>query len=160
MGLDQYLSKRIYIGAEYKHRKITGSLSLKNDGKPIKINRKRVSEIIERVGYWRKSNQIHRWFVDNVQDGEDDCKEYYVSIEQLKELLDTCKEVKGDYPEGEGNVEKAQELLPYSEGFFFGEYEYDNVYFYQIESTIKINESVLLEHDECRDSDYYYKSSG
>lgn len=85
MGLDQYLSKRIYIGAEYKHRKITGSLSLKNDGKPIKINRKRVSEIIEKVGYWRKSNQI--------------------------------------------------------------------------QSTIKIIESVLLEHEECSDSDYYYKSS-
>ena len=31
------------------------------------------SRIIEQVGYWRKANQIHNWFVENVQDGEDDC---------------------------------------------------------------------------------------
>ena len=23
--------------------------------------------------YWRKANQIHAWFVDNVQQGNDDC---------------------------------------------------------------------------------------
>jgi len=39
--------------------------------------------------YWRKANQIHNWFVDNVQGGDDDCREYGVSIEHLKELLST-----------------------------------------------------------------------
>jgi hypothetical protein len=24
------------------------------------------------VGYWRKANAIHRWFVEHVQDGNDD----------------------------------------------------------------------------------------
>ena len=32
--------------------------------------------------YWRKSNQIHKWFVDNVQGGEDNCGDYYVSHEK------------------------------------------------------------------------------
>lgn len=29
MGLDQWLTKKIYIGAEYDHRKITGAIDLK-----------------------------------------------------------------------------------------------------------------------------------
>ena len=29
--------------------------------------------IMEMVGYWRKQNAIHNWFVENVQDGIDDC---------------------------------------------------------------------------------------
>jgi hypothetical protein len=45
------------------------------------------SEVIEEVMYWRKANQIHKWFVDNVQDGVDDCKEYWVSEEKLQELF-------------------------------------------------------------------------
>jgi hypothetical protein len=38
------------------------------------------------AAYWRKSNQIHAWFVDNVQGGEDNCGEYYVSNDKLKQL--------------------------------------------------------------------------
>ena len=33
----------------------------------------------ESFGYWRKANQIHKWFVDNVQGGIDDCRPYPVS---------------------------------------------------------------------------------
>ena len=28
------------------------------------------------IGYWRKSNQIHKWFVDNIQEGVDNCATY------------------------------------------------------------------------------------
>lgn len=49
----------------------------------------RIEEVSE-VGYWRKSNQIHAWFVDTCQGGNDDCKEYDVSIEQLHQLRDLC----------------------------------------------------------------------
>ena len=37
----------------------------------------------EDVGYWRKANQIHNWFVQNVQGGEDDCGIYEVSQAKL-----------------------------------------------------------------------------
>lgn len=47
----------------------------------------------EDVGYWRKANQIHNWFVQNVQGGEDDCKFYEVSQSKLIELRDTCQKV-------------------------------------------------------------------
>lgn len=35
--------------------------------------------ISEQVAYWRKANQIHRWFVNIVQGGEDDCNPYEVT---------------------------------------------------------------------------------
>jgi len=57
------------------------------------IDPKRVSYIIEEVAYWRKANQIHAWFVKNCQDGQDDCKDYQVSTEQLTELLSLCDRV-------------------------------------------------------------------
>ena len=41
--------------------------------------------------YWRKANAIHKWFVENVQEGVDDCGEYEVTVEQLTELRDLCK---------------------------------------------------------------------
>lgn len=50
--------------------------------------------IIEEVGYWRKANQIHNWFVENVQDGIDDCSYHNeVTKEILEELLDICQRV-------------------------------------------------------------------
>jgi hypothetical protein len=45
------------------------------------------------TAYRRKANAIHKRFVDNVQDGEDDCKDYYVSKEKLYKLVETCREV-------------------------------------------------------------------
>ena len=50
------------------------------------------AEVSVTCAYWRKSNQIHKWFVDNVQGGEDDCGDYYVSHEKLKELRETCRQ--------------------------------------------------------------------
>lgn len=179
MGLDMYLTRRVYIGAEYEHRKVTGTIDIAIDGKPVNIDFKKVSYIIENVGYWRKANQIHHWFVENVQEGEDDCKEYCVSQEQLKELYALCKEVKEkcylvpgvlhtgtQYSNGQtkelsemgkviGNPEIAEELLPTSSGFFFGGTDYTEYYMQDIEETIAILEPLL----EDTESEIYYSSS-
>jgi len=40
--------------------------------------------------YWRKANAIHKWFVDNLADGVDDCRPLWVSTDHLKELFLTC----------------------------------------------------------------------
>jgi len=93
------------------------------------------------VAYWRKANQIHKWFVDHVQNGKDDCGDYYVSREQLQLLLDTCKIVLID-------KEEAPNLLPVQEGFFFGSYEYNEYYFSDIQDTIEQLEKVLTEYPE------------
>lgn len=43
------------------------------------------------IGYWGKANQIHNWFVENIQGGIDDCGDYPVTISQLDELIDTIR---------------------------------------------------------------------
>lgn len=158
MGLDMYLSRKVWIGANYEHNKITGKINITRDGVPVKINLDKVTEITESCGYWRKANQIHRWFVDNVQDGNDDCKQYYVSEEKLKELLDICLQIKE-------NPTLAENLLPTSQGFFFGSDEYDEYYMDDIDNTIDILSTILndieINHKDdvkLRGSIYYQSS--
>jgi len=102
------------------------------------------------VAYWRKANQIHKWFVDHVQDGNDNCEEYRVTRDQLQLLLDNCKLVLM-------NKEEAKTLLPRQEGFFFGSYEYDEFYWYDIQDTIDQIEKILNEYPE--EWDFQYQSS-
>lgn len=105
------------------------------------------------VAYWRKANQIHGWFVDNVQDGEDECKEHYLDREKLEELVDLCKQVQADNS-------RADELLPVTAGFFFGNYDrdtaYDEYYFEQIDNTVEMLEHILSVADN--DMDFVYQS--
>lgn len=146
MGLDMYLNKKVYVGANYKHRGITGSIELKDAlGKRIPINLSKVTEVIESAAYWRKANMIHAWFVDNVQSGEDDCGSYDVSGDQLKELRDLCKKA----------IEtKDASLLPPQKGFFFGSTEIDDGYWQDLKDTIEQIDSLDLEN-----GDYEYHSS-
>lgn len=156
MGLDMFLSRKKYVGAEYEHRKVTGNISIKIGDKELPIDFNKVSYIDESVAYWRKQNAIHKWFVDKVQSGNDDCGYYYVSTEDLKELLDLCKEVKE-------NPAKASELLPTTSGFFFGGTDYDEWYFEGINYTIKTIEELLKQEDEYNSlgfwSEFEYHSS-
>lgn len=152
MGLDMYLKKKIYVGAHYDHRSVRGNVEIYIEGLPLKVNFNRISQIEEQVGYWRKANQIHRWFVENVQKGQDDCREYYVSIEDLKSLLADCKKVKDC-------VIEAPEVLPTQQGFFFGGTDYDEYYWQDIDDTIEIVEEILKEEEEGSRGDYYYRAS-
>lgn len=119
--------------------------------------------ILEEVAYWRKSNQIHNWFVQNVQDGYDDCQFHReVTEEDLISLLETCryilKSVK-TMSDGEIVVPKsAKELLPTQGGFFFGGTEYDEWYVRDIEDTQRMLEEVLNETDFEKQMIYYLSS--
>ena len=157
MGLDMYLRKHIYIGANYSDiNGVEGKIEITKNGHPLPIDFNKVVFIVEEAGYWRKANQIHKWFVDNVQDGEDDCKEHYVSIEQLKELVNICKQIMSAYKEDKDKgIALAQELLPTQAGFFFGSTDYDEYYFDDIQDTINQLEPLL----ETTDGDFYYTSS-
>jgi len=88
-------------------------------------------EISFEVGYWRKANHIHRWFVENCQNGIDNCGYYFVSREDLIRLKNICEEVVKD-------IKKAKELLPTYSGFFFGSMDYDEDYLKDVEDTIEI----------------------
>lgn len=148
MGLDMYLKRKKYVGAQYEHRNVTGSISIKIGDKELPIDFKKVSYIEEAVCYWRKANAIHKWFVENVQKNVDDCGDYYVETEQLKELLELCKQVKD-------NPTQANELLPTTSGFFFGSTEYDEWYFEDINETIKKIEKILEEEEELNKLGFY-----
>ena len=88
MGLDMYFEKKTYIGNKWKKPDERAKLLIpKNQGgiMPIEdVKDERISEVTEEVGYWRKANAIHKWFVDNVQKGEDDCGEYLVSKKNIE----------------------------------------------------------------------------
>ena len=139
--------------------------------------------IVEEVGYWRKANQIHNWFVDKVQDGEDDCEYHHeVTKEILEELLDTCETVlascelvDGKIKNGEHmedgnwipimedgkyikNPSVAMELLPTTSGFFFGSTDYDEYYVNDIKETIDIVTKVLETTDFEKEMVYYVSS--
>ena len=144
MGLDMYLKKRIYVGAEYEHNRVTGAIELKQGDKTVEVDVGKVSEIIERVGYWRKANQIHKWFVDNVQDGKDECQESHVEYKDLLKLKNICQRV----------IEtKDPTELPPQKGFFFGATEVDDNYFLDLKETIEIVDALDPK------GDYYYRAS-
>ena len=99
-----------------------------------------------RVGYWRKFNALHKWMVENVQNGVDDCGEYIVTVDhfnKLKNVLDTI------------NENNASEILPPAAGFFFGGTEYDKWYYDDVVETIKIIEEVVADET----GEYYYQAS-
>ena len=119
MGLDMFLYAKVYVGEEYEHRKVTGTVEVFADGKKIDCGLNSLTHLVYSAAYWRKANHIHKWFVDNVQEGRDECQESYVSRETLEELIQLCKKVLRN---------KTVDLLPTSSGFFFGSTEYDEYY--------------------------------
>lgn len=147
MGLDMYLNARKYVatyidGNKEKLDAINAVIGSK-DG--ITFN-----QFIGEAAYWRKANQIHKWFVDNIQDGTDDCGTYYVSRERLGELRDVCREVLADHS-------KADKLLPTQDGFFFGGTSYDKSYFEDLEYTVTQIDKLL--DPAYSDVDFEYHSS-
>ena len=180
MGLDMYLEKIKREAVDYKdvdiYKEKSNNSKLYQKIKPYIIERGTpgiytYESLFEEVMYWRKVNQIHRWFVENVQDFEDDCKYHEVSKEQLEELRDICKEVlekavlisgvvvngyRGTesglnpiYEEGKNVVNKeiCEELLPTCEGFFFGGTNYDSFYIDDIKYTYEGLCKVIEETD-------------
>ena len=149
MGLDMYLIARTRIKEE-EH--------IKEMNLPKYDN---ATVIIEsEAAYWRKANAIHKWFVDNVQGGSDDCEEYRVEIEKLQELVDICKKVI-EYKDKEHFDLNAKILLPTQSGFFFGSTDYDEWYTKNLEDTVDMLEKAIEEDDKLSDeqTSYYYVSS-
>jgi hypothetical protein len=191
MGLDMYLTAERYLGrwdylketdrsAEYEQATATleaaGLLELQTEDAGVTI---RATAI-----YWRKANQIHNWFVQNVQGGIDNCESYHVSREQLTELaalcrdvLDHCKLVDGTVHNGtqwkagvmtenyeDGKVidepEYAAEKLPVASGFFFGSTGYNEWYCRDLERTAsEIDRVLTVELGEDVFVDFSYRSS-
>jgi len=107
--------------------------------------------IFDQVGYWRKANSIHNWFVKNVQGGIDECQLAIVTKEQLQQLLRETKQVLS-------NKRLAKKLLPTTGGFFFGSTDFDENYIDDMNFTVKILEKVLSETDFDKEVVFYRSS--
>ena len=172
MGLDMYLYARKYVSGIDYTRDSSGQFSMNDNPEldtiiePIGLHRTDLepdlpSAIVSvKVLQWRKANAIHEWFVQNVQNGEDDCKDYYVSRETLENLLATLGEALDlhyDRHNGDPDI-TIEDILPTQGGFFFGTYEYDDYYWSEVERTYnEIN--ALLNNHKFDDFDFEYSSS-
>lgn len=144
MGFDMYLDKKIDIDTEWCN--ITGRISLQKDNKPINIRFNKLKFILERQAKWSNAHSIHKWFVDNVQDGFDNDGYYEVYGEVLLQLVDICKKILE-------NNDLAKTLLPSVDSYGFENQEYNEHYFKQLEDVIEqLND---VEKDA-----YYEYSSG
>jgi hypothetical protein len=140
MGLDMYLRASEYV---YRH-----NFNRQEDEDTINpifneiVSRLELEDVIDKsgfagitvdvpMGYWRKSNMIHHWFVNNLADGVDECQPIYVNRKNLEDLKDLCITVVA-------NPELAEQLLPTGSGFFFGSTSYDEYYFGDLNDTIGI----------------------
>lgn len=153
MGLDQYLyaTPRGAGPDRYKDGDaLEKALAEVPDDAPYEVRWQAyvIPDVIE-LGYWRKQNQIHRWFVENVQGGEDECNPFLCHPEVLADLMEKCKKV-------QENHDLAPELLPSQSGFFFGGTDYDEWYFTGIDETIEFLETALR---DAQGMDVYYVSS-
>lgn len=144
MGLDMFLTAERYLWDD--DEKINSIF-------PELPEKMCIKEVTAEIMYWRKANAIHKWFVDNVQDGVDECQKSYVSKEELKNILETCKAVLT-------NPDQAETLLPVQSGFFFGGTECDEWYFQNVERTVETLEKIVPKMDtDLREWMFYYRSS-
>jgi len=169
MGLDMTLTRKTFV-KEYVDNNWDVRVFYK--GKNAKFSD--IFTVEELVCDWRKANQIHNWFVQNIQDGNDDCGCYEIGIEMLIELHDICKEVldkvqlkKGivvngyeakpgedftpNYQEGEMimNPDEIEAILPTTSGCFFGSTDYDQFYLEDVQYTYD-RLTKVIEEDEHR----------
>lgn len=149
MGLDMYLSKRTYV-KNWNYMKPEERHTITVTGpQAATIKPERISYIEEQVGYWRKANAIHQWFVDHCQDGVDDCRNAYVSREQLAELRDLCRSLMSAYEtDPEAATARAGTELPPQSGFFFGSTDTDDGYWQDLRETANLLTAALDENGD------------
>lgn len=132
MGLDMYFKAERYVYSYEEDNTLSQDVARNFP----ECDGLRTTEVVVMVQQWRKANAIHKWFVDNVQNGEDDCGKYSVSMEHIKKLWGTCVAVLEEKT-------LAVELLPTENGFFFGSTDYDDWYWEDVSATKVMCERIL-----------------
>jgi hypothetical protein len=146
MGLDMYLYARKFVDYDF---------DLDFDKRPTRIqanpvtqdlvaagittedwyNGRHIRYVEIEIGYWRKVNQVHAWFVRTLADGVDECQKIPVPRVKIAEIKALCEAIKAD-------PTVAPDTLPSQSGFFFGSTDYDEWYMMGIDQTLKIIELV------------------
>ena len=148
MGLDMYLTANEYVSRTQrdpsglspdtpKRNPLFDTLASRRPGWVDEAGYSGMS-ISYPIAYWRKANAIHNWFVQNVQDGQDNCQKSYVSAQNLRDLREACQAVLATRNNSLVSVSEVAEengIAP-TAGFFFGSTEYDEWYFGDLEYTV------------------------
>lgn len=139
MGLDMYLTARRFYWSNEAMPPI-----------PDAPEGYKLDYVIYAVHSWRKANAIHEWFVQNVQDGVDNCQDYYVSRDDLIKLREICHAILEE-------TQSPEDALPTAEGFFFGSTEYDEYYYHNLRETIAVIDKALKDFND--EWEFRYASS-
>nr|DAP07744.1 MAG TPA: hypothetical protein [Caudoviricetes sp.] len=152
--------------------------------KPLQNIYSKKSTIFETVASLEKANQIHAWFVNNIQNGIDDNSYYFVTEDDFLELKEICEKVlklnpynlnKDSYLlyySANGLIEKGiitkeqyakletelNKILPTKEGFFFGPIDYAVSYFLNVKNTLEML-TKILDNTDFENEVYLYHSS-
>lgn len=152
--------------------------------KPLQNLYSKQSTIFETVAELEKANQIHAWFVNNIQNGVDNNSYYFVTEDDLLDLKGICEEVlklnpynlnKDSYLlyySANGLIEKGiitkeqyskletelNKILPTKEGFFFGPIDYALSYFLNVKNTLEML-TKILDNADFENEVYLYHSS-
>jgi len=130
MGLDMYLNKKRYLSEfDTNDRELKAKIA-----SDVGIDASIIKEVSAEAIYWRKANSIHKWFVDHVQNGTDDCGTYFVGVHTLRELYDdVCKVLRPRKKDVKEQL--ALKILPPQSGFFFGSDQIDEYYWEDLKHT-------------------------
>ena len=152
MGLDQYLSAKKYVSkydyTDPQNRTIKQDFIdlLPMDAPDIATHGQFAGiSIVYPVGYWRKANAIHNFFVQNVGGDVDECQEMRVDRDVLVDLRGRCVEVLRSRDKEYMAKEVGLETMS---GFFFGDTSYNEWYEEDLKLTIEICNKVLALPEE------------
>lgn len=152
--------------------------------KPLQNTYSKHYTIFEQVADWSKANQIHAWFVNNIQNEIDDCSYYFVTKDNLLDLKEICEKIlklnpytldknsyllyysannliekgiitKEQYAKLETELNK---ILPTKDGLFFGPTDYALSYFLNVKETLKML-TKILDNADFENEVYLYNSS-
>lgn len=153
MGLDMYLLSLPKIhGMDFEEIKLASAQLSKHEADQNEIYEKLKPHIknfrklgisgfglFEEVAYWRKANQIHNWFVENLHNGVD-APLFTVEVTKvnLQELYNLCLNILT-------RRSRPKEALPTKPGCYFGSTAYDS-YFYREIGETKMTVENLLKH--------------
>ena len=154
MGLDMYLEGRLYVSQyaepEGKLNRLMDAIKEEFPGYEDTSGNFRSLSINLPLMYWRKANAIHGWFVNNVQDGVDNCQTSEVSRGQLEDLQALVNEILDAKTNAisrgeslEDALALAEKKLPPHEGFFFGSTDINEWYFEDLEYTSEALAKIL-----------------
>jgi hypothetical protein len=95
-----------------------------------------ISSIKTEVGYFRKFNALHELVIKQCGYDVTDDSNIRLDKEACEKILNALEEVEKDH-------NKAEELVPTTDCFFFGSLDYDEYYYECVENAVKLFKKII-----------------